>query len=207
MKAWIITSGPIDISRDFRETIQKERPEAVICADGGIDNAKCLGIRANIVIGDMDSVQDKNLEGLTVIKYPPEKDKTDTQLAVEYALENGYNDITILTVLGGMMGHSLANILLLKYIAERGGKGRILTQNSEVFFLRDEIKLCNNGYRFFSLLPLTSEVRGVTTEGAKYPLNSETLYIGDTRGISNEFIEESAKITITKGEMLVIVDR
>ncbi len=46
--------------------------------------------------------------------------------------------------------------------------------------------------------------KGVTTEGLAYPLRGETLEAGSSRGVSNVFVEETARISVERGVLLAI---
>ena len=54
------------------------------------------------------------------------------------------------------------------------------------------------------MFPLSERVEGISISGAKYDLENETIEIGDTLGISNEFKDDKVEIKIKKGYLLVI---
>jgi thiamine pyrophosphokinase len=184
----------------------------LICADGGANHLEKLGIAPDILIGDFDSISDKVLagykaKGIEVIPFPPEKDYTDSELAVETALSKGFKKITILGGIGTRMDHTLANINLLKKILEAGCEGIIADENNVIRITSSNIKLKRkSGYKV-TLLALTPEVQGVTTKDLYYPLKNFTLVQGSTRGVSNEFISEEAAVSIESGLLLVIMAR
>ena len=100
MRAYIISAGNMkDIT--FYKRIQMREEDMVLCADGGFDHAKMMNVMPDAVIGDMDSLKSKVPESVKVVPYPPEKDKTDTHLCVDYALEQGADEIILLGALGG----------------------------------------------------------------------------------------------------------
>ena len=94
----------------------EERPEdgdLVIAADSGYNNAKTLGVKVDILLGDMDSIgeaYDLVPQDTEIIKLPPEKDDTDTSLAVKLALERGCDNIVIIGGLSGRLDHTMANL-------------------------------------------------------------------------------------------------
>ena len=63
------------------------------------------------------------------------------------------------------------------------------------FLVDKQLELAGEIGDFLSLFPLSADVKHYY-QGLKYPLEDETLYLGPTRGLSNEFIETRAKITI-----------
>ena len=88
------------------------RADYVICADGGIDRAKQVGITADFWIGDGDS-REESLDVGEVVSLPREKDETDLFCAVLHALERGAKAIYIAAATGGRGDHFLANLSIL----------------------------------------------------------------------------------------------
>lgn len=186
----------------------------LICADGGGDVALAWDFLPGLLVGDMDSISPVSLEilsrspGVEVRVAPVEKDETDLELALLTALEQGARDITILGGLGGRLDHTLGNIYLLaaEQLVQAGAKARLLDELEEVTVLRggEELTLKGQPGELVSLIPLTPVARGVRTGGLYYPLRSEPLYIGPTRGISNQFTGTTATVSFEEGLLLVI---
>ena len=91
----------------------------VIAADGALDQAREYGIRVDTVIGDMDSVGDADAldaspEGLSVVRFPPEKDWTDLELALDRTLKESPERVIIYGATGGRIDHTMANLALLE---------------------------------------------------------------------------------------------
>lgn len=184
--------------------------DLVICADGGARTARSLGIVPHVVVGDMDSAGAGSLawaraRGARLIAHPREKDKTDAQLAVEYALRAGAREIELLGVLGGRLDHTLANIGLLVYAAGRGCPARILHERTELFLAGARTTIRGRAGDLVSLIPLSAAAAGVTTRGLKYPLRNGALRMDATRGISNEMTGPSAVVKVRRGWLLVVV--
>ncbi len=205
---YIIAQGNYLGIKRFQSQL-KEKESFIIGADGGAAVAQELGILPHIVIGDGDSLDPqvrKHLEIMKVefIDYPREKDKTDTQLALEYCISRGAKEVTILGAIGSRLDHSLANVFLLVLAKEHGIKARIIDGAGELFLLKEEsMMLQGRPGDYLSLLPLTEKVIGVSGEGLKYPLNRETLYLGHTRTISNELVSTQVRIEVEKGMLLI----
>ena len=113
MKAYIFAGGAIDA------VALRERPDAAdltVAADSGWHNAKALGVVPKVLLGDFDSIGGIALpEAEEILKVPPEKDRTDTQLAVDLALSRGANDFVIIGGLSGRLDHTMSNLFLLEY--------------------------------------------------------------------------------------------
>ncbi len=186
-----------------------EEASFIIGADGGACHLRRFGIMPHLLLGDFDSISKDDYEyfagsGTEVIKYPPEKDMTDTELAIEAASQRGFRKIIIIGGLGTRMDHSLSNIFILKSMFDRGLKGIIADERNEIEIIDHTALLKRENGVKVTLLPLTPKVEGVTTEGLYYPLNNATLHMGSTRGVSNEFACETARVTVKKGLMLLI---
>lgn len=208
MRAAIVGNGRVRPTRAFRDLLRQA--DLVICADGGVRVVRTAGVTPHVVIGDLDSADPAMLawarrRGVRFITYPREKDKTDTELAVEHALQVGAEDIDLHAVLGGRVDHALANIGLLIYVAGRGRRARILAGRAELF-LADMQSFIPGGVRdLVSLIPLSDAVAGVTTQGLKYPLDDSLLRITSTLGISNEIVSLPASVRVRRGWLLVVV--
>lgn len=208
-KMAVIVSGGVIDNPQFYKTILEQ--SYIICADGGIHLLRKLGIKPNMFIGDFDSCNFDEIEKTGFLKecedikkFKIEKDATDTHIAVDIAIEKGFKKVTVIGALGGRVDHSLANIMLLKYMLEKGVCAKIVNEKNTVFLTRSGVTLPPQGRRKLSLIPLTESVSNLTLKGLKYPVSGFTLKMGDSRGISNEFTELDAEITFDKGLLLII---
>lgn len=177
----------------------------VICADSGFDSAVKCGITPSLVLGDMDSVKgDISLFPDTKV-YPARKDFTDTELALETAIDLKPDEIIILGALGNRTDHSLANIFLLKRAFDAGIKACICDEHNKVYYYKNSFILKNCVGKTVSLIPVTEEITGLVTKGLDYPLCNESILFGQTRGISNVVTGEEASYTSQKGEGILVV--
>ena len=208
MKTWISTGGPIHPD-NIPERPDKD--DLVVAADSGLNNARALGIRVDAVVGDYDSRGhkpdvDKGVEGVTV---PTEKDVTDTQLAVEYALQKGACEIVLVGGLGGRLDHTLANLSILEDLLDKRVRATLLDGQNRVRLLRnDSTILPRSGYTYLSLLSLDPVSRGVEIEGVKYPLKGERLHrtLGGL-GVSNEITGNCCFVSVRRGTILIVESR
>ena len=179
----------------------------VIAADGGLENARVLGLEPAIAIGDFDSVSPAALEaaaGVKLVRHPEAKDATDLELALDAALELGPARIHVLADGGGRLDHLLSALLLLaspKYesVAIDGVFGA-----ARVHVIRGERVLAGEPGEFVSLFAAHEPAAGVTTEGLAYPLAGETLEPGSSRGVSNVFTGKTARVRVEHGVLLAI---
>jgi thiamine pyrophosphokinase len=208
MRAIIIANGQIHDS-DFCQS-QVTPTDLVICADGGASNALALDLQPQVVIGDLDSLDERLHARLEekhcqFIVHPASKDETDLELAVKYAAEQGAQEMLILGALGERLDHALANVLLLALPELRSVTARIFDGRQEVFLIRNEALIAGQVGDTLSLLPLTEEVTGIYTEGLEYPLGNGTLYLGPTRGVSNTLTAPQARVRVGQGLLLAVI--
>lgn len=207
-KAVIVSAGTINDYSFYKEIL---KDKFIICADGGIHHLQKLNIAPDLFLGDFDSCDFNEIEKSGLIneskikRYKIEKDATDTHIAIDTAIENGFDDITIIGALGSRADHSLANIFLLKYMLEKNVSGRIINEKNEIFLANKSLKLFPRLGRKLSLVPICDCVKNVTLKNLKYPLNNFDLKMGDTISISNEFTKDCAEIVFEKGLLLVII--
>lgn len=186
--------------------------QLLVCADGGAFYFQRAGITPNVLIGDFDSIKPSFLElyknlGVEIVKYPANKDYTDMELALKYAVKQGATRIFLMGAIGSRMDHSLSNIQLLHKLLDVSVEGIIVNENNYIYLINSNIELCKkDGYKL-SLVPASEKVEGVTTQGLAYPLKDAEMHMGNGLGISNEFVNEKASISIKKGRLYVIVSR
>ena len=187
----------------------------IIVCDRGLEALYKLKIIPNHVVGDFDSVSPEILEfykkqsQIIFHTYHPEKDNTDTDIALKLAIRLKSSKITIMGALGKRMDHAIANIHILKDALEANIPCQIIDEHNRIYLINKEITLEKDKIygKYVSLIPLTSEVEGITLTGFKYPLENYTLPIGTSLGISNEIIEDRAHIEMKKGILIVIESR
>ena len=184
----------------------------IIVCDRGLEALYKLKIIPNHVVGDFDSVSPEILEfykkqsQIIFHTYHPEKDNTDTDISLKLAIRLKSSKITIMGALGKRMDHAIANIHILKDALEANIPCQIIDEHNRIYLINKEITLEKDKIygKYVSLIPLTSEVEGITLTGFKYPLENYTLPIGTSLGISNEIIEDRAHIKMKKGILIVI---
>ncbi len=199
MRALIIGSGEGVNLSDAADA------ELIICADGGYDHAKKNGIIPNVILGDMDSVS-SNVEKENIVVYPTEKDFCDSEIAIDYALSKGADDIIMTGVTGSRLDHTLSNIHLMKRIADKGAVPCIKDEHNTLYYLCSNLRLFGMKGKTVSIIPMSERLLGVTLSGFYYPLSNEDLYFCESRGISNVITEDTASVSVLGGYGIVIVN-
>ena len=203
MRAYIYTGGEIDPARI---TEHPKGEDLVIAADSGWHNAKALGEKPSILLGDFDSIGgDKLPDGVEIFQVPAEKDLTDTQLAVDLALSRGARDIVIVGGLSGRLDHTLSNLAILERLYAMHVHGVITDGKNRARFVRNgSLLIGRSAYRYLSLIAADPKVKGVTVEGCKYPLKNAKLSRLCQYAISNELLGNCALIDVRHGGLWII---
>lgn len=212
-RAVIFANGQLPDIEAARSLLQAD--DTLIAADGGANHLLKMGILPEIVIGDLDSVDEKLLHklssaGVAIEKYSEDKNETDFELALRYAVELQPSSILIVAALGGRLDQTLANLSMLTNLALSSIDIRLDDGVEEVFFCRasaasgGQAAVQGRSGDTVSLIPWQAPVEGVTTEGLQWPLSGETLYPDKSRGISNVMLADSASVSIRTGLLLIV---
>ena len=206
---FVLSGGPMPDDGFFREQRERFGPVSIICADGGARHACRMGVVPDLVIGDLDSL-DGELQGSLVrqgsriMRYPRDKDETDTQLALEMAFMMTPDEILVFGAIGARLDHTLANLSLLHAAAERAIPVRLVDEWCEVFAVKGKAAIEGEPGQTVSLFPLGSDVTGVTLEGFEYPLTDAVMTMSRPYGISNRLTSGLSRIMVESGILLVI---
>jgi len=221
----VLSGGPIDPAH-VEAAIAGLDVARVIAADSGLHAACAAGLRAEVVIGDMDSVDpdllaDAVAEGATPVRHAVDKDATDLELALDLALDlagdhttgaggppRGVGTAGNLLVVGsgaGRLDHLLGWVALVaspRYapftIEARLGATRVLP-------VHRSRRLAGEPGALVSLIAVHGPAMGVRTEGLRWALEGETLAPETTLGISNRFAAPEAEVSLDAGVVVVVV--
>ncbi len=226
MNAYIFTGGNVNV-KAIR--IEPTEEDLIIAADSGYKTAKEMGIDPTVLIGDMDSLgRTPDDGGMEIIKLPVEKDVTDTQAAVELAIERGADGIYIIGGIGSRLDHTISAMSILERIeclfsAPLGRRRRFFGLTKQAKSAKMVDAYITNGYnrvryirnnsiiiprsphfRYLSLISADEIVKGVTVEGCKYPLSNATLWRREQFAVSNEISGNCAFVSVNKGGLYII---
>jgi len=183
--------------------------DVVICADGGARHARALGLTPDALIGDLDSLESleraRLLAGnVEVRQHPHDKDETDLELALNYALERDPASIVIVGALGARVDHTLGNISLLSDTRLAGCDCCLDDGIERVVLCRDRAEIKGAPGDLVSFVPWGGPASVVHTAGLRWPLSGETLIPERSRGISNEMVSDTALVQIESGQVLIV---
>ncbi len=216
MKTVIISGGRIE--RDFALSFLKnEIFDQIIAVDNGLKFLHENQIRPTWIVGDFDTAAPELVEyyqrqtDIPIRRFNPVKDSTDSQIAIELALELGSSEITILGGTGTRLDHVLGNIQSLMLARKKGVSCIILDAYNRIRLMDGVVHLKKSEQygKYVSLLPLTTEVTGVELRGFKYELTDYTFTSTGSAGlgVSNEITAEVAEIRTKTGIFVLIESR
>ncbi len=182
----------------------------VIAADSGLAIAIALGLRVELVVGDLDSVdpdalEDARARGTAVEQHPVDKNATDVELALDAAVRLGARRIVVVGGLGGRLDHLLGNVLVLASPRFAGVEIELLSGPLRVLVIRERARIDAAPGTLVSLLPVGGPARRVRTTGLRYPLADEDLEPGTTRGVSNVVTDSPATVELEAGTLLAVL--
>lgn len=212
MQALIVTGGSIEDT--FALKFLKENPcDLTIAADSGMEFFYRNGLVPDEIVGDFDSVKSGVLEffkennpNIKIRKFQPEKDETDTELAIRTAIDAECKKIWLLGATGTRIDHVLGNIHLLGMAMERDCECIMLDSCNRIRMLNQGMTIRREEQYgdYISLFPFTPTVKGLTLRGFKYPLEKYELQCYHSLGVSNEISEEKAEISFEEGILLMV---
>lgn len=209
MRLLLFANGMFQDGAMVRRHARALPPPRIVCADGGALLAEALGFFPETIIGDFDSLTAAQVArftaaGAEIIRHPPEKDETDLELALEFALRLQPASITILGALGARIDQTLANIQLLCLPALGELPALLVDGAQSLQLLRPgSYRIAGRAGDTISLLPLTGAATGIRTRGLRYALRDESLTLGPARGISNVMLAGTAEVALAEGLLLL----
>ena len=181
--------------------------DLVIAADGGYDHLLQIGLRADVVIWDFDSVTSSEIWEDTVcekLTYPPEKDDTDMMLAIKLGLSRGFGQFNIYGGLGGRLDHTVANIQALSFLAEHSAQGILHHPDYELTVIKNSsFTVAKDKTGYISVFSLSDTSENVTIKGLEYELEGATLTNSFPLGVSNAATGKKGIISVEGGTLLI----
>lgn len=187
-------------------TVNKTR---LYCADGGAGYLKALGLIPEVIVGDLDSVDEAVVnyyaqKGTKILPHPPEKDFSDTELALNYLIEAGEKNILLLGAMGGRLDHYFANLMLMASYGRRGIKLSLMDESNFICYLnKGEYKIEKEG-GYLSFFALSDSGMRLSLSGVKYPLKSHLVPFGSSLCLSNEFLAD-ALVHLESGDGVMVL--
>ncbi len=182
-------------------------------ADRGVYTLLANGIKPDYAFGDFDSVSAEELmeiekNGIMFKKFKPEKDETDLELALDWALKKKPEVIRIFGGTGGRLDHMFAGLSLqLRPILEKNYIPiELIDRNNIVYLVTPgihQIKFMPEK-KYVSFFPVLTSVSGLTLTNLKYPLTDHHVPLSSTLCISNELISDYGTFSFSEGILMVV---
>lgn len=211
-KALLILNGQLSFNKNkIQKKIAEENIGKIIAVDGGANNARKLALTPDLIIGDLDSISRDNYkyyqeQKVEIMKFPVEKNETDSELAVDYCQKNNIKKLFLTAALGGRIDQQLANLNLLEYINEQSLKAKIISERLEISIIKNrKVFLDKKGCRL-SLIPQSRIIKKLKITGCKYNLVDLDLKRSKSRGISNLIKKNKAEIDFQKGLLIYVLE-
>ena len=198
----IVSGGEFSTAGDFSPD------DFVIACDRGYIYCERLGIRPDLIISDFDSYSGPVDSLIPLNSFSSEKDDTDTMLAVRYAVEHHFEKVLLCCALGGRLDHQVANLQSLVFAQKHGLSAMLCSENTEVITLAEgPLRVGRRPGWSLSVFAADGPCRGVCISGTKYTLRDAELVPSFPLGVSNQWAESEAEISVREGILLIILSR
>ena len=201
-KIAIIANGYIKNPK-FHKDLLKDA-DIIICADGGANNAKKIGVTPNYIIGDLDSASKSSIElfkDKSKIIKDDNQDNTDLEKALSLAETLNPSEILIMGAIGDRIDHTLANIMCLTKI-NSDIKAQIIDEKNIIELVENSADISGDKNDIISIVPIT-DISNLCYTGLKWNVENLDTNIG-WFGISNMLEEKNANISLSNGKILLI---
>ena len=190
---------------DFNETFEPMPGDFVIAADGGYDSLLKIGVTPNVLIGDFDSLRAEP-SGVEIVRYPKEKDETDSYLAYRLGYRLGYRKFMLLGGTGGRIDHTLANFGLLLNARLNGVEMLLCGSGFRARVLKNESAVLNGRCgATVSIFAIGGDAERVSIKGLRYEVEGGRLKEDFPLGVSNSFTESgTGTVSVERGALLII---
>ena len=177
--------------------------DLVIAADGGLDTLRSLDIRADLAIGDFDSLG-RVPSDMEVIRFEVEKDETDMHLAYLEGKRRGYSEFRIYGGVGGRVDHTFANYCLLAYVSRSGDNAVLYDRDYTVRAITNNAtRVRGNDGKGISVFAFGQEAHGVCIKGLYYEACGIDLSPVFPLGASNHKLGCDGYISVDDGTLLI----
>lgn len=177
--------------------------DLVLCADGGANHALRLGLRPDVIIGDLDSITPATARRFRAVPSLriAEQYSTDLEKTIRYALLHRYADITVVGATGRRLDHTAGNLACFRKFGARCTL-RFIDAEGELTLIGRKTDIATRKGELLSLIPL-ERCTGVTTTGLKYSLRNAVLELGVREGTSNRALAGRAAVSVKRGTLLL----
>ncbi|WP_257350138.1 thiamine diphosphokinase [Pseudalkalibacillus decolorationis] len=207
-KIHIVAGGPEQLLPE----LYRSDNDVYIGVDEGTKFLYNRNITPNAAFGDFDSISEVELstiinnQKVQTFTFDREKDMTDLELAVRWAIKQRPELIILYGVTGGRLDHELINIQMLTLGLDHGIEMKIIDIQNEIILLNPGTYTVKPDDELFyiSFLPFSDLVKGITLTGFRYPLLDTDLRFGSTLCISNELVTKKGTYSFDDGILMMV---
>ena len=207
----VFLNGEYNYSQKFMDKLVSENT-VCLCADGGANFAFRYRKVPKMIIGDLDSIEEKVLkfyknENVLIKKFPKDKDFTDFELILKEIekIEENKNYLEKIFVVGGL-GKRIDMTLSNLFIMEKYQNLVFLQENEEIFYTENPFVLKNKKGGEFSIIPISEKVEKLTLKGFKFETDKIDVKRESSRLVSNVICENEASVEFESGKLIIILE-
>ena len=207
----VFLNGEYNYSQKFMDKLVSENT-VCLCADGGANFAFRYRKVPKMIIGDLDSIEEKVLkfyknENVLIKKFPKDKDFTDFELILKEIekIEENKNYLEKIFVVGGL-GKRIDMTLSNLFIMEKYQNLVFLQENEEIFYTENPFVLKNKNGCEFSIIPISKKVEKLTLKGFKFETDKIDVKRESSRLVSNVVCENEASVEFESGKLIIILE-
>ena len=207
----VFLNGEYNYSQKFMDKLVSENT-VCLCADGGANFAFRYRKVPKMIIGDLDSIEEKVLkfyknENVLIKKFPKDKDFTDFELILKEIekIEENKNYLEKIFVVGGL-GKRIDMTLSNLFIMEKYQNLVFLQENEEIFYTEKPFVLKNKKGGEFSIIPISEKVEKLTLKGFKFETDKIDVKRESSRLVSNVICENEASVEFESGKLIIILE-
>ena len=209
MKGIIVAGGLVDLAQ-LKNHI--EDCDIVVGVDRGLEFLRAINHKPQVLIGDLDSIDEFTMEwvksnDIRVLKFPKDKDKTDTELGLDYLIGRNVDIIKMFGCTGSRIDHMMSNISSLRMLSQNKTKGIIIDDHNQIEYIDSILSIEKKPNHFVSIIPISLDGITINLKGFYYDLNRKYIPYGSSLGISNYIIEKNGEVELISGEALLIISR
>lgn len=207
MKKCLIIANGKPPAKSVVMSFIKNGYSTIICADGGANSAKKIGVTPNFIVGDLDSIFESTLKYFRgkskTIKYKRQND-TDVEKSLKFVINKKFNEVILLGVTGDRLDHTICNLgIVLKFFDKI--RISLVSEKSFLIPINRTTYFKSRVGETISLYAFDNKTK-ITTTGLKYKLINTALPFGVKESTSNVAIQNNIKIKVTGGIVFVIRD-
>jgi thiamine pyrophosphokinase len=207
LKKCIILANGKAPQKSVIQFLKKKNYSTLICADGGADRAKKLGLTPDYIIGDLDSIEKQTISFYKnkskIIKLKRQND-TDVEKCLKFAIKNKFKEAVLLGVTGDRLDHTFCNLgIIIKFFKKI--KLQLIAEDSLLVPYSGEVELLTIPGETISLYGFDRKTK-ITSEGLKYSLKNNSLPFGERESTSNVAVFKKVSLKIRRGIIFVIRD-